>query len=58
MKQQKIEIFLPKFKQDSAFELNGALAKMGMPDAFRSKTDFSGINKTKLLYISAVFHKA
>jgi serpin B len=33
MKMQRVEIFLPKFKQDSAFELNGVLAKMGMPDA-------------------------
>ena len=58
MKQQKVEIFLPKFKQDSAFELNGALAKMGMPDAFGSKADFSGMDGTRQLYISGVFHKA
>jgi serpin B len=58
MKQQKVEIFLPRFKQDSAFELNGALAKMGMPDAFGSKADFSGMDGTRQLYISGVFHKA
>jgi serpin B len=31
---------------------------MGMPDAFGPKADFSGMDGTKSLYISAVFHKA
>jgi serpin B len=58
MKQQKVEIFLPRFKQDSAFELNGSLAKMGMPDAFGPDADFSGMDGTRQLFISGVFHKA
>ncbi len=29
-----------------------------MPDAFGPKSDFSGMDGTKLLYISGVFHKA
>ena len=31
---------------------------MGMSDAFGPKADFSGMDGTKLLYISGVFHKA
>jgi serpin B len=58
MKRQKVEIFLPKFKLESTFELNTPLAKMGMPDAFSTKADFSGMDGTMLLYISGVFHKA
>jgi serpin B len=58
MKKQKVEIFLPRFKLESSFELNDTLAKMGMPDAFGPKADFSGMDGTKFLYISAVFHKA
>ena len=58
MKQQKVEIFLPRFKQESAFELNAALAKMGMPDAFGPSADFSGMDGTRQLYISGIFHKA
>jgi serine protease inhibitor len=58
MKKQKVEIFLPRFKLESSFELNDTLAKMGMPDAFGPKADFSGMDGTKTLYISAVFHKA
>jgi len=58
MKKQRVEIFLPRFKLESGFDLNGTLAGMGMPDAFGEKADFSGIDGTRLLYISDVFHKA
>ena len=58
MKQQKLEIFLPRFKLESNFKLNDTLAKMGMPDAFGPKANFSGMDGTKSLYISGVFHKA
>lgn len=58
MKQRKVEIFLPRFKLESGFDLNDTLAKMGMPDAFGSKADFSGMDGTNLLFISGVFHRA
>jgi serine protease inhibitor len=58
MKKQKVELFLPRFKMESGANLNRDLAKMGMTDAFGSKADFSGIDGTHLLYISAIFHKA
>jgi serpin B len=59
MKEQKVEIFLPRFKLESSFKLNDALALMGMSDAFVwPKADFSGMDGTRDLYISHVFHKA
>jgi serpin B len=58
MKQQKVEIFLPRFKLESSFDLNNTLAGMGMPDVFGPKADLSGMDGTRLLYISGVFHKA
>ena len=58
MKKQKVEIFLPRFKMGSRYLLNDALAKMGMPDAFEPKADFSGLNGTRGFYISDVIHKA
>ena len=53
-----VRVYLPKFKLTSQFGLSKVLAKMGMPDAFSSRADFSGMNGKKDLYISAVIHKA
>jgi len=58
MKKQKVELFVPRFKMDSSLDLVDALSKMGMSDAFSGKADFSGMDGTKVLYISGVFHKA
>jgi serpin B len=58
MKQQKVEIFLPRFELESSFDLNDTLARMGMPDAFGPESDFSGMDGTRQLYLSGVFHKA
>jgi serine protease inhibitor len=58
LKPQKVEVFLPRFKLESRFDLKQTLAKMGMPDAFGPKADFSGMDGTRLLNISDVFHKA
>jgi len=58
MKIQKVEMFLPRFKVESSLELARPLAQMGMADAFGPQADFSGIDGTHSLSISAVFHKA
>jgi len=58
MKSQKVELFLPRFKMESDFRLKDTLRDMGMSDAFGSAADFSGMDGTRNLYISAVFHKA
>ena len=57
--EKKIDIYLPKFEITSEFSLAGVLAAMGMTDAFMPYVaDFSGMNGTKDLSISAVVHKA
>ncbi len=58
MKNQKVEIHLPRFKLESRFNLAGILIEMGMSDAFNARADFSGMDGTNDLFISAVFHKA
>ena len=58
MNKQKVDIFLPRFKMESGFALNGSLTSMGMPNAFGPTADFSGMDGTQLLFISGVFHKA
>jgi serpin B len=53
-----IDLNMPKFKFDSEFKLNDTLVGMGMPVAFSSSADFSGMTGNPELYISAVVHKA
>jgi serpin B len=55
----QVNLSLPKFKIESTFGLADALKIMGMRDAFvPGKADFSGMDGTGELYISAVEHKA
>lgn len=49
---------IPKFKLSSAFGLGKPLAALGMPSAFNRAADFSGMDGTRELYISAVVHQA
>ncbi len=59
LRKQKVVVFLPKFKMTSEFKLNDTLSALGMKDAFvADKADFSGMDGTKSLFISAVVHKA
>jgi serpin B len=55
---QKVIVFLPRFKMTQEFALGGTLASMGMTDAFSSRADFSGMDGARDLFISAVVHKA
>jgi serine protease inhibitor len=58
LERQQVEVFLPKFKTTSSFEMSKTLAAMGMPQAFSSGADFSGMTGNRELFISAVVHKA
>jgi len=51
-------VHLPKFKLSSKFELQPILSAMGMPSAFGGDADFSGMDGTRNLQISAVVHEA
>jgi serine protease inhibitor len=54
-----VQISLPRFKTELAFDLKQTLQAMGMKDAFNhDKADFSGINSEIKLAISTVVHKA
>ncbi|XP_034304753.2 serpin B3 isoform X2 [Magallana gigas] len=59
LREQKVEVHLPKFKLESTFELGPHLSALGMSSAFdENKADFSGIDNSKNVYINEVFHKA
>jgi len=54
----KMVVSLPKFKLETRYELPEPLKAMGMPTAFASGADFSGMDGTKRLFINNVVHKA
>ncbi len=57
--EQNVKVYLPKVTMTFDCELTHTLGAMGMPDAFSpEKADFSGIDGTRELAISAIFHKA
>lgn len=53
-----VNLTMPKFSYDSSFSLGKTLAVMGMPSAFSSAADFSGMDGTRNLFIGDVVHKA
>jgi serpin B len=55
---RQVSLSMPRFEFDSDFSLKEALAALGMPDAFTSAADFSGMTGTRELFISEVIHKA
>jgi len=54
----EVTLTMPKFEFDSDFSLKDTLAEMGMPIAFSSAADFSGMTDNRELFISDVVHKA
>jgi len=58
LKPIEVALTMPQFEFESEFSLKDTLAEMGMPVAFSSAADFSGMTGTPDLYISQVIHKA
>jgi len=58
MRDEQVNVALPKFKMSSGFDLAQTLIALGMKDAFDEMADFSGMDGSHWLYISAVLHKA
>ena len=58
LERREVRLKMPKFEFDSSFGLKKTLSEMGMPVAFSSDADFSGMTGKKDLFISDVIHKA
>ena len=55
---QAVTVSLPRFRNESVFDLTQALKKLGMSTALSESADFSGMTGQRDLSISAVVHKA
>jgi serpin B len=55
---QQVNLTMPKFEFESEFSLKKALMAMGMPVAFSTDADFSGMTGNRDLFIDNVLHKA
>ncbi len=54
-----VDVYLPRFKFRSNYNLSGTLKSMGIYDAFdRDRADFSGMTGKKNMYLSGVIHQA
>ncbi len=58
LRERKVKVYLPRFKLETKCYLGRSLARMGMPNAFTNKADFSGMTGHKELKISKVIHQA
>ena len=58
MSEREVHVWLPRFKLDEKLSLAEILSSMGMGDMFSKNADFSGMDGTKDLYVSNVFHRA
>jgi serpin B len=54
----QVTLALPRFRVTSQFSLAPALTALGMPLAFTSRADFTGITTAEPLHISDVVHQA
>ena len=54
--EHRVEVWFPKFKLETAYELSHTLAEMGMPTAFSNDADLSGIDGKRDLSITGVVH--
>jgi len=54
----ELHLVMPKFSFSSGFSLRETLLRLGMPRAFSTAADFSGMDGTRDLWLNEVYHKA
>ena len=58
LEQRNVAVTLPRFEFDAEFSLKEVLGTMGMPVAFSTAADFSGMTGNRDLMIGNVLHKS
>jgi serpin B len=55
---RRVMVYFPKFTMETKYSLPATLSAMGMPTAFTTDADFSGMDGTRNLFIGDVIHQA
>lgn len=58
LSEQRVDIYVPKFKFETKYFMVETLSNIGMPTAFTGAADFSGMDGTQDLLIQNVIHQA
>ncbi|XP_077077736.1 leukocyte elastase inhibitor-like isoform X2 [Siphateles boraxobius] len=59
MRQEEVEVSLPRFKMEETYDMKSLLISMGMEDVFdEKKVNLSGMSSNNDLVVSKVIHKA
>lgn len=57
LSRHEVDLWLPKFRTESRYELKDVLAALGVRQAFEKEADFSGMTDDEKLRIDSVIHK-
>ena len=58
LKEQRVKLYLPKFKLETEYEMMDTFIEMGMEIPFSGGADFSGMTGYQGLFIKYIIHKA
>jgi len=58
LKEQRVDVYLPRFRIKSSYYLSDSLANLGMPEAFEKTANLTGISAAGGLFINEVIHQA
>jgi len=55
---KQVKVYFPKFTMETKYFLPRTLSEMGMPRAFTTSADFSGMDGSRDLFITNIIHQA
>lgn len=58
LREERVDVYLPRFRIKSSYFLSDCLANLGMPEAFEKTANFTGISAAGGLFINEVIHQA
>jgi serpin B len=58
LKETAVDVYLPRFTFETKYFMKEDLIEMGMPTAFTSYANFTGITEVEMLFIDVVIHQA